>query len=87
MTPLRKQVILATMNTFDIKIIEGVERKVRSDAVLCSLPSDKKVRIILWLGQYSYRNTLVKIEACSSEGAWRQGHPANPNKRVRHRLD
>ena len=62
------------MNTFDIKRIEGVERKVRSDAVLCSLPSDKNELISLELGQYSYRNTLVNLVAAF----WRKPFSSKP---------
>lgn len=48
--------------------MEDAKRKVRSDDVLCNLPSDKKALIILWLCQYSYRDTLIKIEAAPPEG-------------------
>ena len=62
------------MNTFDIGKIESVERKTRSDAVLCNLPSDKMELIILGLGQYSYRDAQVNPVAAF----WRKPFSSKP---------
>ena len=48
--------------------------KLRPDDFLGHLPPDKKVRIILGLGQYSYRNTLVNSVAAF----WRKPFSSKP---------